>query len=59
MYDSSSISKDPLIEAEVPGVSGCAVFARAITRDFEKVYHLRNGLKGWKAAGYPLETDTK
>jgi hypothetical protein len=59
MYDSSSFFKEPLIEAEIPRVSGCAVFARALTRDFEKVYHLRDGLKGWKAAGYPLETDTK
>ncbi len=55
MYDSSSFSKKPLIEAEIPGVSGCAVLARALTRNFEKVYPLRDGHEGWNAASSPLE----
>ena len=30
--------------------------ARAVTWGFEKVYIFRDGLDGWKAAGYPVET---
>jgi len=30
--------------------------ARAVSWGFEKVYYLRDGLAGWKAAGYSVET---
>ena len=29
--------------------------ARAVTWGYEKVYYFREGLNGWKAAGYPVE----
>ncbi|MFC1560481.1 tetratricopeptide repeat protein [Pseudomonadota bacterium] len=33
--------------------------ARSVTWGFKKVNYFRDGLDGWKAAGYPVETDKK
>ena len=35
---------------------GPEAVARAVSWGFEKVYFFRDGLDGWKAAGYPVET---
>lgn len=33
--------------------------ARAVSWGYEKVYYFRDGLNGWQAAGYPVETGKK
>jgi len=38
---------------------GAEAVARAVTWGFKKVYYFRDGLDGWKAAGYPVETGRK
>lgn len=46
VYSSRSNDRDAAIAA-----------ARSVTWGYEKVYFFRDGLEGWKAAGYPVESE--